>query len=94
MKSEEAVENILNMFVHTKDNQGARRAVSVEQKYVLKTCFAISTVVYAENTNVVCIAHELQGLAGIARDSLPWQHQSGIGRESASPNEAQSAVHK
>lgn len=24
---------------------------------------------------------ELQGLAGIVRDILPWQHQSGIGRE-------------
>ena len=26
---------------------------------------------------------ELQGLAGIVRDILPWQHQSGIGRETS-----------
>ena len=37
--------------------------------------------------------NELQGLAGIVRDILLWQHQSSIGRKSASATGPQSAVH-
>ena len=90
MKSEEAVENILNMFVHTKDNQ--ELVARVRRQSMYKNCLQFYCC-YAR-IRMLFYTHELQGLAGIARDSLPWQHQSGIGRESASPNEAQSAVHK
>jgi len=51
--------------------------------YLIKTDIPLESAAFlCYNLKAVVQAAELQGLAGIARDSLPWNHRSGIGRES------------
>lgn len=50
--------------------------------YLIKTDIPLESAAFlCYNLKAVVQAAELQGLAGIARDILPWKHRSGIGRE-------------